>query len=54
MDLSKPDLSFVEIAHGMGVPGARVTRPGDFAPALAAALHSGGPYLLDVAVESKR
>jgi benzoylformate decarboxylase len=54
MDLSKPELSFVEIAHGMGVPGARITKPGDLAPALAAAFAAGGPYLLDVVVEGRR
>ncbi len=54
MDLSKPDLSFVDIAHGMGVPGSRVTKPGDLGPALTAALESGGPYLLDVVVEGRR
>ena len=53
MDLGGPDLSFVEIAHGMGVAARRVTKPGDVAPALAEALASGGPYLLDVAVEGK-
>jgi benzoylformate decarboxylase len=54
MDLSRPDLSFVDIAHGMGVPGSRVTKPGDLGPALAAALATGGPYLLDVVVEGRR
>ena len=54
MDLSRPDLSFVDIAHGMGVPGSRVTKPGDLRPALAAALATGGPYLLDVVVEGRR
>ena len=54
MDLGKPEISFVDIAHGMGVPAARVTRPGELAPALAAALGAGGPYLLDVVVEGKR
>jgi benzoylformate decarboxylase len=54
MDLSKPEISFVDLARGMGVPAARVTRPGDLAPALAAAVGAGGPYLLDVVVEGKR
>jgi benzoylformate decarboxylase len=54
MDLSKPDLSFVEIAHGMGVPASRVNRPDELAPALAAARAAGGPYLLDVVVEGRR
>jgi thiamine pyrophosphate-dependent acetolactate synthase large subunit-like protein len=38
----------------MGVPASRVTKPGDLAPALAAALAAGGPYLLDVVVEGRR
>ena len=54
MDLTKPDLSFVDLARGMGVAAARVTRPGDLAPALGAALAANGPYLLDVVVEGKR
>jgi benzoylformate decarboxylase len=54
MDLAKPELSFVDIAHGLGVPASRVTKPGDLAPALAAALAAGGPCLLDVVVEGRR
>jgi len=54
MDLTKPEISFVDIARGMGVAGARVTRPGDLADALKGALSAGGPYLLDVVVEGKR
>jgi benzoylformate decarboxylase len=54
MDLTKPDISFVEIAQGLGVAAALVTRPGDLGPALAAALSSGKPYLLDVVVEGRR
>jgi benzoylformate decarboxylase len=54
MDLSKPDLGFVEIAQGMGVPASRVTRAGELASVLAAAWRSGGPHLLDVVVEGRR
>jgi benzoylformate decarboxylase len=54
MDLGKPDLSFVDMARGMGVPGSRVTRAAELGPALAAAIASGGPYLLDVVVEGRR
>jgi len=54
MDLSKPEISFVDIARGMGVAAARVTKPGELAAALAAALGAGGPYLLDVIIEGKR
>ncbi len=54
MDLTGPAISFPDIAQGMGVAAARVTRPGDLGPALSAALTSGKPYLLDVVVEGKR
>ena len=54
MDLTKPEISFVDIARGMGVAGARVTRPGDLAAALTGALSAGGPYVLDVVIEGKR
>ncbi|HEV8440792.1 MAG TPA: thiamine pyrophosphate-dependent enzyme, partial [Methylomirabilota bacterium] len=54
MDLTKPEISFVDVAHGLGVGAARVTKPVDLAPALAAALESGGPHLLDVVVEGRR
>ncbi|HVQ75992.1 MAG TPA: thiamine pyrophosphate-binding protein [Candidatus Binatia bacterium] len=53
MDLTKPELGFVDIAQGMGVAAARVTRPGDLRPALEAALAAGRPYVLDVVVEGK-
>jgi benzoylformate decarboxylase len=54
MDLTRPDISFPDIARGLGVASARVTRPGDLGPALSAALGSGRPYLLDVVVEGRR
>ncbi len=54
MDLAKPELSFLEISQGLGVPASRVDKPGDLAPALAKALASGGPCLLDVVVEGRR
>jgi benzoylformate decarboxylase len=54
MDLTQPDLSFLDIAQGLGVAAARVTRPGDLGPAFSRALASGHPYLLDVVVEGHR
>src|SRR5207244_107097 len=42
------------VTRGMGVPAARVTRPGDLAAALTGAFAAGGPYLLDVVIEGKR
>jgi benzoylformate decarboxylase len=53
MDLTKPDLGFVDLARGLGVEGARVTRPDDLRPALEKALAAGRPYLLDVAIEGR-
>jgi benzoylformate decarboxylase len=53
MDLTTPDLGFVDIARGLGVDGARVTRPEDLRPALDTALGASRPYLLDVAIEGK-
>ncbi len=46
-----PGLDFVALAAGQGVPGVRVTRPDELAPALARALASRGPSLVDVIVD---
>jgi acetolactate synthase-1/2/3 large subunit len=48
LDLRRPDLDFVSLARGMGVPGARVESVGSFARALRAGLESSGPYLVEV------
>jgi benzoylformate decarboxylase len=53
MDLVTPDLGFVDLARGMGVAGARVTKPGELRPALEKAIATGKPYLLDVVIEGK-
>jgi benzoylformate decarboxylase len=45
-----PGLDFVALAAGQGVPGVRVTTPSELEPALAEALRSPGPVLLDVHV----
>ncbi|GLZ44071.1 benzoylformate decarboxylase [Actinomycetospora sp. NBRC 106375] len=45
-----PGLDFVALAAGQGVPGTRVEHPGDLEKALAEALASPGPVLLDVLV----
>ena len=54
MDLTSPDISFPDVARGMGVAAARVTRPAELGPALARALESAKPYLLDIAIEGRR
>jgi benzoylformate decarboxylase len=53
MDLVPPELGFVDIARGMGVEAARISRPGELRPALDKAFGSGRPFLLDVAVEGR-
>jgi benzoylformate decarboxylase len=50
-DLSKPDLKFVDLARGMGVPGIRVEKPEEIGPAIQQALAHKGPFLLDVVIE---
>jgi benzoylformate decarboxylase len=51
MDLTRPGIDFVRIAGGFGVEGKRVNHPHDLGAAVRAAFESGGPYLLDVAVD---
>jgi len=53
MDLVAPDLGFVDLARGMGVEAARVTKPADLRAALDGALGSGRPFLLDVVIEGR-
>jgi benzoylformate decarboxylase len=53
MDLNEPELRFDRMADAMGVPSRRVTRPEDLAPVLQEAIsHQGGPFLVDVVLES--
>lgn len=53
VDLISPDLGFVDIASGLGVEGARVTKSTELRPALDKALGAGRPFLLDVAIEGR-
>jgi acetolactate synthase-1/2/3 large subunit len=48
LQIGRPDLDFVALAHGMGVPGVRVANLEDFAKALRGGLKSGGPNLIEV------
>jgi len=48
LDLSRPDLDFVMLARGMGVPGERVTTMDEFNAAVARGLATPGPYLVEV------
>jgi benzoylformate decarboxylase len=53
MDLLPPDLGFVDLARGMGVAGARVTKPAELRPALEQAIAARRPFLLDVVIEGR-
>ncbi len=54
MDLGGPNLGFIEMAAGMGVAGTRVLKAADIGPAIKAALQSGRPHVVEVAIEAKR
>lgn len=52
-DLGDPDLDFVALARGLGVPGRRVTEPAELAPAIRAMLDHQGPFLLELMLEGE-
>src|SRR5215468_9549832 len=54
MDLTGPELDFVQLAAGMGVEAVRVEKAEAIAPALAAAVAANRPYLVEIAIEGKR
>ena len=47
-DIGHPDLDWVALAKGMGVPGKRVTSLDEFGAALRNGFESGGPSLIEV------
>ncbi|GAS91499.1 acetolactate synthase large subunit [Mycolicibacterium brisbanense] len=50
LDLSRPDIDFVSIAQGFGVPATRATTAEDLAEQFRAALGEPGPHLIDAAI----
>jgi acetolactate synthase-1/2/3 large subunit len=46
------DVAYAEVARGFGMLGVRVTQPGQLGPALASALRSDRPALVDVVTEA--
>jgi benzoylformate decarboxylase len=50
-DIHDPEIDYVALAKGMGVPGARVTRPAEMAPAIRSMLEHDGPFLIDLILE---
>ena len=50
LDLSGPDIDFVELANGFGVPAVRTEASGDFARELERAFGEPGPHLIEAVV----
>jgi acetolactate synthase-1/2/3 large subunit len=50
LDLHRPDLDFVSLARGMGVPAERAVTCEEFNAQLRQALASPGPYLIDAVI----
>jgi len=48
LDLGRPDLDFVTLARGMGVPGARVETMEEFNRYFVEGMRTPGPYLVEV------
>lgn len=46
--IDRPELDFVSLARGMGVPGRKATNAEEFAKALQAAMDAQGPKLIEV------
>jgi acetolactate synthase-1/2/3 large subunit len=50
LDLSRPDMDFVALATGLGVPATRATTADDLADQLARALATPGPGLIEAQI----
>jgi acetolactate synthase I/II/III large subunit len=52
LDLSEPDMDFVALAQGLGVPASRATTADELSDQLARALATEGPTLIEAVVPS--
>ena len=52
LDLARPDIDFVALAQGIGVPATRATTADELADQLARALATPGPTLIEALVPS--
>lgn len=50
-DIHGPEIDYVSLAKGLGVPGVRVSQPGEMAGAIRAMLEHDGPFLIDLILE---
>jgi len=53
LDIGRPDLDWVSLAKGMGVPGARVTDMDQFNRRFAEGLATPGPYLVEAVLQER-
>ena len=54
LDLSNPDIDFVAIAEGFGVPATRATTAEELAAQFSAAVSEPGPQLIDARFPRRR
>jgi benzoylformate decarboxylase len=54
MDLTGPQLGFVDLAKGMGVAGTLVTKAEEIKAAVQVAFKSKKPHVIEIAIEGKR
>jgi acetolactate synthase-1/2/3 large subunit len=54
LDLTEPDLDFVSLSHGMGVPARRVETAEELATAMEASFAEPGPSLIEVPLPGMR
>jgi acetolactate synthase-1/2/3 large subunit len=50
LDLGNPELNWVSLAEGMGVPASRVKTAEEFNKALAESLRTPGPTLIEAMI----
>jgi acetolactate synthase-1/2/3 large subunit len=50
LDLSNPDIDFVAIAEGLGVPATRATTAEELADQFSTAISEPGPHLIDALI----
>jgi benzoylformate decarboxylase len=50
-DLHDPEIDYVALASGLGVPGTRVTKPDEIPGAITTMLAHDGPFLIDLILE---
>ena len=51
MDLDRPSIDHVALAHSLGVPGEQVARAADVGAALRRGFASAGPYVIDARID---